>query len=290
MHRKSNAYSCAAFVFPLLVILVVWGCGSQTLKSVWLDTSASPDSEPDWLNLSSYTLEKFGGTMTLANDSTLLYVRLSTPNRRVAQRLQGRGLTVWLTDPKDKSHRFGIHYPIGMHDSLRHRQREHLLPDANLPPTAMEGLMNLPDQGLEILSADSTLFGRKTLIEAENLGVRATLNETTGITEFTLRIETARLAPWITAGSKVLLTVDSPAMNRSEGGGEHRDRGGFRPGMGGGEGGGGFGGYGGRHGGGHRGEGGEGENDGGENRREDISPTTPIHLEFTVQLAARPGM
>jgi hypothetical protein len=292
MRFRLESYLFLTFLSAILLSIALLGCGPQTLKSFWLAAVPGDTTEPDWLNLTSYKVDKLGGTVTFTNDSSILYVRMMSSDRRLGARLQGRGLTIWLADPKNKSERLGIHYPIGFNDSTRHGRREHLLPNANLAPERIEGLMNMTSQDLEIVSSDSSLRGRKTLMDAEKSGVHASLSESTGIIIYTLRLQIASVAPWIKPGADVLLTIDSPAGHEREERGEHEGgRGGFRPG--GGEGGeGGFGG-GGRHGGfrGGRGEGGEGS-EGGEHRErnpEGIPLNSPVHLEFTVKLAAGPA-
>ena len=256
MRLSARMLHFTAFALPLIVALMFWGCGPQELNSFWL--SLPPESsEPDWLNLTSYKVDKLGGTVTLTNDSSAFYIRMTSSDRRLAGRLQGRGLTVWLADAKDKDHRLGIHYPIGMRDSTRHHQHENLLPDASLPPEALEGMMNLPaEQDLEIISSDSTLQGRKSPAEAETLGVHANLTVSTGIVVYTLRVAMLPAFTWLRPGADLLFTVDSPAGQARE----HRGQGGNHAGHGGGEGGwggqGGGGGFGGRHGG-YRGEGGD---------------------------------
>jgi hypothetical protein len=276
--------------------LGVTGCKPEQLQSTWLKPSATIEGNPDWWNLPTYRIEKLDGTVTIVNDSTGLYLRLFSRDRRLTRRLRMAGLAVWLNNPSGrKTERLGIHYPVGMHGKRASFQPDHYLPNANLAPEVVGEMLSQQNENLEILSSDSSLSGNKTPDDAQQIGVRAHLGETTGgATEYALRIGMGQLAPWIKPGSLVQLEIQSPAMNReafhgegegSEGEG-HRGEGGGRsfPGGGGGFGGGG-GGFDGHH-------GGQGGRHGRESRgdstgaSEGIPPTSPIHFVFNIQLAA----
>jgi len=297
MSFRSRTRLFGLTTFTAILCLASIGCKPEQLRSTWLKPSAFVKNSPDWWNLPTYRVEKLDGTVTLVNDSAGLYVRLFSRDRRLTGRLRMSGLTVWLNDPASKnSGRLGIHYPIGMLGKNASFHSDHFLPNADLAPEVVGQMLSQQNEDLEILSSDSAASGNKSPDDAQQLGVRAHLGETTGgATEYTLRIGVGQLAPWIKPGSRIQLEIQSPAMDRSafhgegagsEGGG-HRGEGGgrsFPRGGGGGFGGGGGGGH-------HGGQGGRygGESHGDSTRTgESISPTSPLHFLFNVQLASSP--
>jgi hypothetical protein len=290
---------------PSLRLLAVWGiiilcfvlgsgCGSELLKSSWLKQSSIINDAPDWMNLPAYQVDEINGSITLVNDSSAVYVRLYSHDRRLGSRIRGAGMTVWLTDPKDKTRRIGVHYPMGFHGGQHPGNSEHYLPKTDMPAETMVDMMNAQGrEDVEIISADTSINGRKTPDQAEQLGLRCALSEADSAAEYTLKIGGGRLASWLQPGIRASIEVDSPAIDwqrRRERGGESSGsegrRGGeggpFGGGIGGGHGGGGR--FGGRHGG---GEHGEGENprreQGGDSKS--VPPNKPIKVVFTVQLA-----
>lgn len=289
MSFRSRAHLVGLAALIAILCLALTGCKPEQLRSTWLKPSGLVQGNPDWWNLPTYRIEKLDGTVTIVNDSTGLYLRMFSRDRRLPRRLRMAGLTVWLSDPTGKkASRLGIHYPIGMHGNDASFHPDHYLPHADLSPEVVVQMLNQQNDNLEILSGDSTLTGNKSPDNTQQFGVRAHLGETTGATmEYTLRIGMGQLTPWIKPGSRIQLEIQSPAVDRSafhgeggapEGGG-HRGDGGGRPYPGGG------GGFGGHHGGqgGWRGGGSHGDST---RTAEGIPPTSSIHFLFNVQLAA----
>ncbi len=263
----------------LLFSLLLSGCGQEILKAVWLNSSYEVNGNPDWWNLPAFAVKDLSGRVILANDSSALYLGLYSSDRHLARRLKGRGLTVWLTNPQDKTERIGIHYPIGMPgDGMRPRPEEQA-PNTDMPPPKAMEMVKLETEDLEILTQDSSISGRRTHDEAQQLGVRATFMEKDSAAEYTLTIELGQMTAWLKSASRVLLEIESPAMEhfgsegreRPEGGGRHGE--GMPP-----EGGGAF----------PRGEGRGGQHHPGEGQREGVSTNKPIDFKFTVELAANP--
>jgi hypothetical protein len=283
MCRKSWSWA-VILGMPLLVVVSVAGCRPQTLASLWCAPSAVGQEQPDWWNLSAYRVKDFPGRIIIANDSGHVYVGFYSPGRRFARRLKGAGLTVWLSNPDDRSQRVGVHYPTGMQDRDTTFHANRFLPRANLPPTEMEALFELEHDNVEILRDDSASGVRKLRAEAESLGVQVQLAEVDSAVEYTLTIHTAQLAPWLRPGSKMLLEIESAAMKRPQFEGRRSPEGrewgrGEMPPSGGG---GGFPG-GGRRGGEHR------RPSDRENADEGAIPSDkPIHLSFLIDLASKP--
>jgi hypothetical protein len=268
----------------LPAILFFAGCRPETLASVWHASSSVRANERDWWNLPAYRVKNFAGRITVVNDSSDLCLGLYSSDRHLAHRLRGSGLTVWLTNAQNKSEKLGIRYPIGRQKGEREFRPNRFLPNENLPPSEMGAMLQMPNDEIEILAEDSTRSGRKSVDEAEQLGLSARLTEADSAVAYLLTIEMAQLVPWLRPGSKVLLEIESPVMERAKP--EDRrfsdERGGGRGGMPPSGGGGGFppgGGRGGQH---------RGPSEGRDQRDDAISADRAIHLSFMIDLAAKP--
>jgi hypothetical protein len=263
-------------VYVLAIDLLLSGCGQEILKAVWLSPSYEVNGGPDWWNLPAFAVKDLSGRVVLANDSSTLYIGLYSSDRHIGRRLRWRGLTVWMTNPEDKTERIGIHYPIGMPGPGMRPTAEEQARDTSMPPPRAMEMVGLETGDLEILTNDSTRSGRKTHDEAQQLGMRAAFLQNESAAQYTLAVEERQIVPWLKQGSRVLLEIESPAMERfggegrerPEGGGRHREgtppsEGGQFP-------------HGGQH---HRGE----------SQREGTYSNKPIDFKCTVELATAPN-
>jgi hypothetical protein len=268
----------------LLGALLFVGCRPETLTSVWYASSSVRANGHEWLNLPAYRVKDIAGRITVINDSGDVCLGLYSSDRHLARRLRGSGLTVWLTSAQNKTEKVGVHYPIGMQKKERQFRPSRFLPNENLPPSEMQAMFDLQNDEIEIFAADSTRSGRKSSDEAAKLGVHAQLTEVDSAIAYLLIVETSKLAPWLSPGSKALLEIESPAMERVRpedrrfsgergrgGGGMPGGRGGFPP-----EGGGG-----GRY---------HGPSEGRGRQDNTISSDRPIYLSFVINLTPRPPL
>jgi len=283
MHRDSWMRTLVLGAM-LPAALLFAGCRPEKFASVWYGSSSVRASERDWWNLPAYRVKNFAGRITVVNDSSDLCLGLYSSDWHLARRLRGSGLTVWLTNAQNKSEKLGIRYPIGMQKGERGFRPNRFLPNADLPPSEMHAMFEMQNDEIEILAEDSALTGRKSLDEAEQLGVSARLTEADSAVAYLLTIEMARLVPWLRPGSKVLLEMESPVMERPkpEDEGFQNERGRGRRGMPPSGGGGGFppgGGRGGQH---------RGPSEGRDQREGAISADRAIRLSFIIDLAVKP--
>ena len=269
----------------VLAGVAIHGCGPDLLKSNWLSLSAVVQGGPDWQKTGSYRFDDLNGTAAMVNDSSTLYFRFTSNDRRLAQRFRRTGLTIWITNPLNKHEKLGVGFPVGRSESENATHADHLLPSGDLQPAQLAGMLDVQNGNVLITSPDSSMSGRKTHDEAVRLGIITQLSEGESATEYQLRVTMGRIAPWIKPGSRVLVEVDSPAGERKKfnEGEEHEKRGswgGMRPGGGdeGEEGGGGFPGrgMGRRHGREHEAE---------DQPHEGVPMNRAIHLQFELDLA-----
>jgi hypothetical protein len=278
MKRTCYANTFIAAVFLASLSLSLSGCRPERVASVWFAPLSAEQDQPDWLNLAAYRLDPLNGIMTIANDSSTLYVRFLSRDPRLLRRLERNGLIVWLSGSGAKTERLGVHYPLGFQKGGAPFHPDRFLPDAKLSPEAMSDLLTIQNDEFEITLGDSTIRNSHSEGDMERVGVGALLAQTQeGSLEYTLRIREGELVPWIKPGARVTMEVESAAMERPrmkdrDGDEGFRDRMPERP----------SGGRGGRPGGGmrggHRGERGD-ETPGG------IPPNKPIHFRFEIQLA-----
>jgi hypothetical protein len=281
-HFRSNGSICIALL-TVLTALIFSGCGPKLLNAVWLAPSLRVENQPDWWNMPAYQNSDLSGRVIVANDSNSLYLGLYSSDHRLAGRLKGRGLTVWLSNPDNKNNRLGLRYPVGMWESGANIRPNRYLPSADLSPDAMDDMLKLQNDDVEFMCRDSALSGRKTPEAADSLGVHARFVQTQTALEYTMQIRfSGPVLSWLKPGARVQVALDSPAMSRPKGRAEGRpDEGGRQHG-------GGFGGGEGRRGGGmgRRGAGGE-EGEGG-SREQGLAPNQALHLVYTIQLASGP--
>jgi hypothetical protein len=301
MRFQFRTYRYAAVFFLVLLGMLLGGCNSQALKSVWLKPTSVVQGTPDWWNLPAYRIEDLNGSLTLVNDSSTMHLRFYSSDRQLAGRFKRMGMTLWLINPKDKADRVGIRYPMGMERTGLAIHPNRYLPSENLPPSEMDAMLKLQSDDVVIEAKDSSANGRKTPEEAAQLGVQPRLIETENAVEYQLAVTMHSLAPWIMPGAQILMELDSPLSEHGPGGrnmhgspagggegGEGGGGGGMGRGGGGGDEGGGMGGGGGGMGGGRRGGGRHGE-DQGSNRPTESTMNKTIHYQFTVELASGPA-
>lgn len=187
------------------------GCRTPTYTAQWLKPEWLGDDGPDWYSVPCYSMKKPSGTITLVNDSASVYVRLFSSDRNFAQRLNRQGFTLWLSNPKDKTQKLGIHFPIGRADGAPPERPERFLPDANLTPQAMFDMLRVKNDELEIFLSGPEQKERKSLDDAEDeLGLRADFIEHKGSGEYLLEIRRGNLTDWIQPGARLLLEMESP--------------------------------------------------------------------------------
>jgi hypothetical protein len=202
----------------LLLAAGISGCGPEKFSAVWLKPSYVVDGHPDWWNMPAYSEKILSGRLVIANDSSALYLGLYSSDKRLAMRFKGQGLTICLTNPENQRERVGIHYPLGMMEVGGHFRSNRYLPSANLPPETETDMLELQTNDVVITAPDSAMSGRKTPEEAAAIGVLARFQQTESSVQYTLRMKTETLAPWLRPGARVLVEVDSPAMKRPGGG------------------------------------------------------------------------
>lgn len=104
-------YGCLLFIS----LIALGGCNEPELNSQWRMNDVVIDGElGDWEKCPLYYDDEFKAAIGVANDEKDLYLRLSTGNRDLQNRIFKAGLTVWFDPMGGTKEFFGIHFPLGV--------------------------------------------------------------------------------------------------------------------------------------------------------------------------------
>lgn len=261
------------------VLLVVGGCREIELYSTWTDAEPKINGRGrKWAGDKVY-IDKHDLAIATGNDSTSLYLYLSTLDRQLKKQFLMGGVTVWLDDGAKTDSAYGLRFP-----AVQVRPRAHpgeWTPGSDVPNK--EKLEEL-NRAIELLGPEE---GRKRyllVLQAKTLGLDAGLGVEPGevAVEFSLPLAPTDENPHAlnpdTSGIVCLRIQTTPPEMPS---GAARTFGG-RGGIGGGRpADGGMGGGGGRPGGGMRGGGGKSGGDG----MGPPTPSMPLEMKLKIHLA-----
>jgi len=91
----------------LVIILISLACKKQEITSQYIENEIMIDGvDSDWQNIPMQYIEKVGGTVGIANDSSNLYILFKFNDQNLARKIIQRGLVIWL----DKSKKTGVRY------------------------------------------------------------------------------------------------------------------------------------------------------------------------------------
>ncbi len=161
-------------VFPIVsaaVFLLLSQCDSPVdIESKWADAEIAFDGNAvQWKDTMQYPTDpQFG--IGVRNDSTCLYICITSWNRTVNRQILHLGFTTWFTSHSKKGKRFGIHFPLGMRGNAWTRHEENENRD---DPEAMKARFQEALQELELLGpGKDDSIPVKTKV-AESFGIAA---------------------------------------------------------------------------------------------------------------------
>lgn len=101
------------FVIFFLGLAIFTGCGEEAMSSLWAQKALTIDGDiSDWNGQLLY-LEEKQCSVGVQNNSTTLYLCLTTGERMAKMKIVGAGFTVWI-DPSGGGEKiYGVHYPLG---------------------------------------------------------------------------------------------------------------------------------------------------------------------------------
>lgn len=116
MHAR-NMMRTPALPLLLLAVCLVQGCGSHEINTTWVPNRITIDGTPtDWRGIPITYVEAPNIAIRAINDSSHLYICLSSPDRNVARQIAICGLTIWFDADGGKDKELGIHFPLGTRD------------------------------------------------------------------------------------------------------------------------------------------------------------------------------
>lgn len=100
----------------LFVCFTMWeGCSSMDITgSKWADVTVPIDGTSDKWNGKTFYVPDKSIMVGLQNDSSYLYLVMTTRDRNNQMQILGRGFTVWFDKDGGKDKTFGIKYPAGI--------------------------------------------------------------------------------------------------------------------------------------------------------------------------------
>jgi hypothetical protein len=214
------------FIFGTLFVFStsIMSCRSTPLQAEWHDQAMDLNGKPDWSEFKGLRIQDVQARFVVANDAAQMLFAVQTSDEALMRQIEMGGVTLWLTNPRNKQESFGVRYPARPHDGRREMG----------PPAegiSRDQMMTRPAASVEFLAKKSA--GR-TLSEAEatSAGVIAESTQEVATAAYTLALQFRDVAPWLGAGSEVELRVEVPElkMRRPESGEQARPQG--RPPMG----------------------------------------------------------
>jgi hypothetical protein len=187
---KRTVWFCA-----FLVSLLIVSCGSIDVSSAFRTRDIVIDADAkDWSGFSLYTEKNV--SFAVCNDSTYLYLLMSTSDRTLQRQLAMTGVNIWFDAKGGKSQSFGIHYPVRTPGTFS-MQRGDNRASTQTPPGDMRGEPGGdPPKMTEINSSDLEILGPDdekeivSLSQAKDLQLK--MSSATGLLVFELRVPLVR--------------------------------------------------------------------------------------------------
>ncbi len=285
--RKRTLSKAAGLLLSLSVLIPA--CGGIEVTSTYRDRTIVIDGDgSEWAGMPLRTQKNI--SFAVCNDSTYLYILLSTSDRGVQRQIMAAGLNLWFDATGGSDKTFGIHFPVGMQGgqrpSFRDGDQEQNPGEPAQPPRMAEGAI----REMELLGPGKDDKMIVPLVEEKDILLKVSPGQGQLVYELRVPLVRDRLHPrgiGASLAGPVGVGVETPKFDfdamRANRGSEGMEPGSGRGGeMPPGEGGGGRagGGYGGRGGRGGRGGGRGGERPGG-------SAPEALSLWATVKLAGK---
>ncbi|MBK6765133.1 MAG: hypothetical protein IPG71_02135 [bacterium] len=191
--------SPVALLFALSFAL--WGCRSEPIPSEWHDRGSDINGKPDLSEFKGLRLKDVNARFVIANDSEQLILAVQTSDEMLQRQLEVGGMTLWLSNPKNKKESCGVRYPA------MPKRPEH----PGKPLEFMEPNREPHSGNVELL--DRAMPERMMTTEAAKLaGIVAETSYESMTAAHSIVIDLAARAPWLHAGDEVLLELTVPEV------------------------------------------------------------------------------
>jgi hypothetical protein len=190
-----SVYMKKILIFPslpyiiLATLAVSHGCTKQIhVSSRWHNHAIAIEGTDDEWGSATIYATKAKVSLTLLNDSNDIYIRLCSRDRDVQAHVLGLGLTVWFDPDGGKNKAFGIHFPLGRHETgmppMSRKDTQH--------PEDFQKMIEKSTEELEILYPDKEACHTMLLSAAEVHGISAALYFLKGNLVYELKVPLVR--------------------------------------------------------------------------------------------------
>jgi hypothetical protein len=194
---SSSGYNVkrALWFSVFLLFLSLASCGSIDVSSSFRTRDIVIDADAnDWSGLSLYTEKNI--SFAVCNDSTYLYILLSTSDRALQQQLAMTGVNIWFDAKGGKDQVFGLHYPVRTPGNFSTRRGDSRGSMQGPPGDRQSDPGGEPPKMMEINSSDVEILGvddQKEIVpltQANDLQLK--MSSATGLLVFELRVPLVR--------------------------------------------------------------------------------------------------
>jgi hypothetical protein len=163
-------------------------CGGMEIASTFRDRIIAIDADArDWAGLSLHTEKNV--SFAVCNDSTYIYILLTTSERSLQRQFSGMGVNLWFDANGGSDKTFGIHYPVrtpGERQTPAGDERAGMEGGPGEPPLMMEAVSN----DMEILGPGKD--DRMIVSRAEAKDIQLKMSSASGQLVFELRVPLVR--------------------------------------------------------------------------------------------------
>ena len=178
---KNISRTILLIVTPILAALLC-GCTTMTIQGRWCDREIVVDGRDTEWEGARFLVDKKDVTIGAMNDGSVLYLRLSTPDRATQWKIARHGLTVWIDPGGGSSKVMGISYPLVLDPDLIHLPYD----DITDPGRTQDPTVDSPDS-LAVLTGkkERTVLSRS---DAAETGVDAAIGFNDGLLVYEIMI------------------------------------------------------------------------------------------------------
>lgn len=181
--------------------LLFMSCNSEPILAEWHDSATDINGKPDLSELKGLRIKNVNARFVIANDDEQLILAIQTSDEALQRQIEVGGVTLWLTNPKNKHETFGVRYPALARPKGRPEK----------PIEFMEpGKDRLPlSANVELLSKQ----GEPRTLSQSDAGVAGVLAETkyeAKTVAHLIALQFDSLAPWMQAGNEITFSLYVP--------------------------------------------------------------------------------
>ena len=204
-------------ISSLMIILGISSlasCKKLELNSHWRDQNITIDGiNEEWKNTTTYVDDE-NVLIGLMNDDEYLYLSLMSNDPFMWNRMTGMGFTIWFDSKGGTKKRFGIQYPLGMHemgvpmmgwgDHEQNREKRHEI--------IQQSLMEL-----KILGSDKDDWDRMLVKDATGIEVKVNRDSSSFIYELKVPLVKSEQHPYaigVEPGEKIGIGLEMQKIDR----------------------------------------------------------------------------